>query len=124
MQILFQQRLGRIAGWIFVIATCPLAALGIFMGRFLRWNSWDVLRHPRTLFADVLEQIQRPTSLDDEFAVVLILTPLLFLAYVSLLAFGKISESHSSSNVENAFENDSAPGRQPAVVLSSKSAKS
>ncbi|MBL8018526.1 MAG: DUF1361 domain-containing protein [Leptospirales bacterium] len=94
MHLLFQERFGRAGGWMFVVATCPLAALGIFVGRFLRWNTWDVVRSPRTLFADVLEQIQRPTSLNDEFAVVLILTPLLFLAYVSLLSFGKISESH------------------------------
>ncbi|MCE9598338.1 MAG: DUF1361 domain-containing protein [Spirochaetia bacterium] len=95
MQLLYEQRFGATGGWVFVIISCPLAALGIFVGRFLRWNSWDIFRRPRTLFADVLEQIQRPTSLDDEFAVVLILTPLLFLAYVSLLAFGKISESRS-----------------------------
>ena len=27
-----------------------LSSLGVYMGRFLRWNSWDVLRHPFLLF--------------------------------------------------------------------------
>lgn len=50
MQEIVRARCGRIVGWLFVLAMLAVSSLGIYMGRFLRWNSWDVLRHPFHLF--------------------------------------------------------------------------
>jgi len=37
---------GRWAGWGFVAAVSGLSAFGVYLGRFLRLNSWNVLTHP------------------------------------------------------------------------------
>ena len=50
MQEVVRARGGRIISWIFVLVMLALGSLGIYMGRFLRWNSWDVLRHPLGMF--------------------------------------------------------------------------
>ena len=50
MQAVVQARFGRVAGWVLVLTMLALGSLGIYMGRILRWNSWDVLRHPLALF--------------------------------------------------------------------------
>ena len=50
MQEVVRARFGRITGWLFVLLMLALGSLGIYMGRVLRWNSWDVLRHPLALF--------------------------------------------------------------------------
>ena len=50
MQEIVAVRCGRAIGWAFVLTMLALSSLGIYMGRFLRWNSWDVLRHPFDLF--------------------------------------------------------------------------
>ena len=39
-------------------ASCALAALGlsglgVYLGRYLRWNSWDLLVQPREVLADI-----------------------------------------------------------------------
>jgi uncharacterized membrane protein len=46
MQEIARERFGRLASWVFVLAMLALGSIGVFCGRFLRWNSWDVLSHP------------------------------------------------------------------------------
>ncbi len=50
MQEVVRARCGRVVGWLFVLTMLALGSLGIYMGRCLRWNSWDVMRHPLDLF--------------------------------------------------------------------------
>ena len=50
MQEIVSARCGRFVGWVFVTTMFALSSLGVYMGRFLRWNSWDVLRDPLDLF--------------------------------------------------------------------------
>lgn len=90
MHILIEQRMNVWAGWIFVLIVCPLAAFGIFLGRFLRWNSWDILQNPLPLLNDLLEILREPLARNEQTSIVLFISPFLFLAYVSLLAFGSM----------------------------------
>lgn len=39
--------------WIFLIAYVYLATFGIFLGRYLRFNSWDVIKRPWRLFSEI-----------------------------------------------------------------------
>lgn len=50
MQEIVAARCGRVIGWLFVLVMLAVSSLGIYMGRFLRWNSWDALRHPIRVF--------------------------------------------------------------------------
>jgi uncharacterized membrane protein len=37
-----------------------LGSFGIYVGRYLRWNSWDILREPFTLLYDISENFINP----------------------------------------------------------------
>jgi uncharacterized membrane protein len=39
-----------------------LTAFGIYLGRFLRYNSWEILQHPYDLFTDILNIIIQPNQ--------------------------------------------------------------
>ncbi|MFC5649099.1 DUF1361 domain-containing protein [Paenibacillus solisilvae] len=52
VQTLVSQAFGRIVGWVFAVGVLLLSSLGIFIGRFIRWNSWDVLSEPLTILKD------------------------------------------------------------------------
>lgn len=61
MQEIVRREFGRITGWLFVGIVGVLASLGIYIGRFLRWNSWDVLLNPRDRFIEFLYYSTHPS---------------------------------------------------------------
>ncbi len=58
MQEIVGNRLGRAASWLFVLVMFAATSFGTFLGRFQRWNSWDVLHHPFGILADFSERLK------------------------------------------------------------------
>ena len=52
MHALVARRRGWVAGWVFAIGVVFLSGFGVYLGRFERWNSWDVLTQPLAMVAD------------------------------------------------------------------------
>ena len=52
VQTLVQQAFGQLVGWLFTVGVLLLSSLGIYIGRFVRWNSWDLLSEPVTILKD------------------------------------------------------------------------
>lgn len=59
MQHVVARRAGRIAGWSFVSVVAFLSGFGVYLGRFERWNSWDVIVNPFSLLGDSVNWIHR-----------------------------------------------------------------
>jgi uncharacterized membrane protein len=59
---LVERRLGAARGWLFVALVAALTGLGIYLGRFLRWNSWDLLTRPAELAAEVARWLLAPAA--------------------------------------------------------------
>jgi uncharacterized membrane protein len=57
MQSLVARRWGRRASWGFVGTVSALSGLGLFLGRFLRFNSWDVFVKPGSVYRSVSEMV-------------------------------------------------------------------
>jgi uncharacterized membrane protein len=61
-----------------------LASFGIYLGRFLRWNSWDIISNPFGLFNDVFERIINPFDHPRTWGLTILMGILLNMMYFSL----------------------------------------
>ncbi len=82
MQSLVRQRFGNIVSWGFVSAVLTTASFGVYLGRFERWNSWDVVTNPRDLGHDIAHTLLHPLTFPRTYAVTLLFAALLTAAYV------------------------------------------
>lgn len=79
---------GRWPGWIFVFVVCGLGSLGIYIGRFVRFNSWDVLQNPSEIALTILGQAVDPSLRSIVFTT--LLTTFFLFVYCTLYAFGHL----------------------------------
>ena len=56
------ERFGKVWGVSVAFGSLLLCGFGIYLGRFLRWNSWDLLSAPRTLGRETVHQLAHPLS--------------------------------------------------------------
>ncbi len=82
-----QRRFGPAAGMGFVGVVMGLSAYGVFLGRFLRWNSWDVITDPFTIARGVLRMVLHPFDHPGVWGMTLLFAVLLTLIYATLKNF-------------------------------------
>jgi uncharacterized membrane protein len=90
MQVLVHRAIGHMASWLFVVGVLALNGVGIYLGRFLRWNSWDLLFHPTDLFYDLLEALYHPMEHLQTMAFAGLFTLLFSAVYLMMLAFTQL----------------------------------
>jgi len=79
-----EERFGRVKGWAVAAGSLFLSGFGIYLGRFLRWNSWDVLADPAGLVHDIAVRLLEPTAHPRTYGVTLIFGGGLLLGYAAL----------------------------------------
>ena len=83
----------------FVIAAMFLSALGVYLGRYLRFNSWDILTQPAKLFTELYNLLVNPLENLMEWGMVMSYTIFMTLIYVTVR---KLAENlYSSANKSN-----------------------
>jgi uncharacterized membrane protein len=84
VQRVIAQRRGVVSGWIAASIALILSAFGIYLGRFVRFNSWEVLTDPMPLFADIANRLMNPMAHPRTFAVTALYGVALLLGYIAL----------------------------------------
>jgi uncharacterized membrane protein len=90
MQTVVRQWRGVVAGWAFAGVALALGSLGIYLGRFLRLNSWEALEHPRLLPSIAHAVARDPFAYQEAIGVTVLFTLALGFAYVLLYSFAVV----------------------------------
>jgi uncharacterized membrane protein len=97
MQMLVRRAVGVAASWLFVMGVLVLNGFGIYFGRVLRWNSWDVLFRPESLANQLVDGLLNPLSHIQTIAFAGLFTLLFSAVYLMLLSFTQLHLEHRRS---------------------------
>jgi uncharacterized membrane protein len=106
MQSIATRVFGRVTGWLFVAAAAGLSSVGVYLGRFLRFNSWDVFLRPARVYQRLDDWMDGRLGNQSTVAFLGLFATFLFLAYVML--YGLTHLSPEPANVSDERELKSA----------------
>ncbi len=104
-----EKRTNSLVAWLFVLTSLMLSGFGIYLGRFLRWNSWDIVSNPHGLAADIVESLTSPGANGRTWGVTLGFGGMLVLAYL----FWHLSAVTTSQLTQSRSESESPPDNLP-----------
>jgi uncharacterized membrane protein len=76
--------------WFFLYPVMWLNALGIYIGRYLRFNSWDMITNPFQLLDDILYMVVHPLRNFYPWAMICCFAVFMTLLYLSVKRIAKV----------------------------------
>lgn len=77
-----KKRLRPGTSWLVVAIICLISSYAIYIGRVLRWNSWDILINPGGVLFDVSDNFLNFNSLKNSILTTLLFFVLIFSIYI------------------------------------------
>ncbi|TAL45160.1 MAG: DUF1361 domain-containing protein [Chitinophagaceae bacterium] len=78
---------GKRTSRFLILCSFFLCAFGIYMGRYLRWNSWDIITNPDDIASDILDRFINPFAHFKTWAVTGLFGTFLYVMYYSVKNF-------------------------------------
>ncbi|MBI5302293.1 MAG: DUF1361 domain-containing protein [Chloroflexi bacterium] len=97
MHSIVEKILGRVIGWLFALGAIGASGFGIYLGRFLDWNSWDVFFEPHNILADILIRLAHPIRHSQTYGVTMLFAGLMLVTYLML----KSAEQRKVEQIES-----------------------
>jgi uncharacterized membrane protein len=94
MQEIVSRTFTRTAGWVFAIAVTTLSSFGVYLGRFLRWNSWDLLNDPLPIAKDMYGIVRHPIANLPTYIFTILFTLLILFIYLIIHLFAHILQDN------------------------------
>ena len=124
MHSLVTQRHGKVAGWVFVAGVAGVSSFGVYLGRFLRFNSWDVISKPAELYQGISSAASAQFSDPRHFAFLALFATFIFIAYVILYAMAHLPTALQLQRAVRSDADASPPAETVETVFPAMKARS
>jgi uncharacterized membrane protein len=96
MEKVLLARFGMRRSFLFVFPVLALCSFGVYIGRYLRYNSWDVLLAPGEMLRDIADMFMHPLHNRFDWSMIVCFFGLLVVVYESMRRTSKtLSEMNS-----------------------------
>ncbi len=85
VQHFFQIKFGKILSWGAALFALILGSFGVYLGRYGRFNSWDIIANPFGLARKIFNMITDPFDHTAMYAMTFFLSCFLILSYLTLI---------------------------------------
>jgi uncharacterized membrane protein len=92
MQDVWRVHFGRFASWFLAGLALALGSFGVYLGRFVRLNSWDALLHPRGVAHIIATQLENPIHEPRLIGVLGLLTAFMLISYSVVCSFAAFQD--------------------------------
>jgi uncharacterized membrane protein len=90
MHAIARRVVGAVNAWALVVGVLGLSSFGIYLGRVLRWNSWDVFVRPGSLLSTIANGALHPLSHPRPVAVTVLFTSFLLVSYLVFYSLARM----------------------------------
>ena len=95
MQEIVARKTNALVGWVFALSATLLSSFGVYLGRFLRWNSWDLLQDPIPIARDVYGIVRHPIANLPGYGFTILFTLLFLFIYLAIHLLGSLIHERS-----------------------------
>jgi len=94
---------GWFLSWVFIAVIAGLSSFGIYLGRFLRFNSWDVIFKPIALYHGIGSWVADPLQNSRTAVFPVLFATFLFISYVMLYALTHLKPATANEGASSAL---------------------
>lgn len=73
--------INRFYSWLVIVSVMFLSAFGVYLGRFERWNSWDIFSDTYSLLQDMADRLFQPATHAETWSMTAVLFFFMLLSY-------------------------------------------
>ncbi|MBA3647029.1 MAG: DUF1361 domain-containing protein [Chitinophagales bacterium] len=92
IQNLIRKRFNRVIAWTFSIVTILTGSLGIYIGRYVRLNTWDVVANPMRVYFDIAKNFNTHMMRTETLGMVILYGIFLLIGYLTIKIIIKIPD--------------------------------
>lgn len=84
LERIFENSISKLVMRLLIVFMFFIVGFGIYIGRYLRWNSWDIIGNPKPLIYDIANRFIHPTEHMHTWGMTFFMGLFLIILYLSL----------------------------------------